>query len=548
MSSEPCSHLMNLDIGSILKGKLVSQKTQRLQCQDCQATDRLNLCLSCAYVGCSKYFLRKKPDHKDHCKAHDHPLAMDISSLNPMCLHCGKQVFGRHYSSLARQIVQKAFPRRSSRLHTDDEKSSDIEIDDEEDGDSSVTSGSESSTTSGGIRGIQNLGNTCFMNSIIQALSNCSPVRDQCLQNSARRRNSDAESTSIAVEFSRIMKELWLATQPPPSSYRSSLVPISPLSLYDTVLKAITSFSPAEQQDAQEFFTYFLDRFYKTVPKKLPLTTPIIDETTPSNDSKHPGGLDSLFRGLLLNKITCKDCGYTIRKEEPFFDLSLDLPHHFAIYQRRTRSQQKSTGCSLRDCIDDFTKVTELEEFECKKCKGKCTKQSSLMQLPQILCLHIKRFGMLESQRPRACKLASHVSFPIDDLVLEPINTEQHVKYDLSAAVVHRGNTLSSGHYLTYGRNDGRWFRFDDNRATEVSRDTLADDEVYMLFYERVGITASPPGSPSWSTSSQEFWSATSSPESDISSYAEASDEIPVINKKRKSANPTTSPKRIRHL
>jgi Ubiquitin carboxyl-terminal hydrolase len=170
------------------------------------------------------------------------------------------------------------------------------------------------------------------------------------------------------------------------------------------------------------------------------------------------------------------------------------------------------------------------------------------MQLPQILCLHIKRFGMLASQRPRACKLASHVSFPVDDLVLEPINTEQHVKYDLSAAVVHRGNTLSSGHYLTYGRNDGRWFRFDDNRATEVSRDTLANDQVYMLFYERVGITASPPGSPSWSTSSQEFWSATSSPESDISSYAEASDEIPVANKKRKSANPTTPSKRIRHL
>jgi hypothetical protein len=77
-------------------------------------------------------------------------------------LQCGKQVFGRHYSSLARQICQKAFPRRSSRLHPDEEKCSDIEIDDEEDDFSSVTSGSESSTTSGGIRGIQNLGNTCF--------------------------------------------------------------------------------------------------------------------------------------------------------------------------------------------------------------------------------------------------------------------------------------------------------------------------------------------------------------------------------------------------
>ncbi|KAJ2955270.1 hypothetical protein NQZ79_g8708 [Umbelopsis isabellina] len=467
-------------------------------------------------------------------------------------LQCGKQVFGRHYSSLARQICQKAFPRRSSRLHPDEEKGSDIEIDDEEEDFSSVTSGSESSTTSGGIRGIQNLGNTCFMNSIIQALSNCSPVRDHCLQSSTRRRNSDAESTSIAVEFCRIMKELWLATQPPPTSssiYRSSLVPISPLSLYDTVLKAITSFSPAEQQDAQEFFTYFLDRFYKTVPKKLPLAVnPSTEDTinTAVNDS-NPAGLDELFRGLLLNKITCKDCGYTTRKEEPFFDLSLDLPEHTAMYSRRTRSQHKSNVCSLADCIKDFTKVTELDEFQCTKCQGKCTKQTFLMQLPQVLCLHIKRFGMVASKRPKACKLTAHVSFPVDGLDLESIGSDP-ANYELSAAVVHRGNTLSSGHYLTYGRNDGRWFRFDDNRATEVSRETLADDEVYMLFYELVG-GRSPPGSPSWSTSSQEFWSATSSPESDISSYAEASDEpSSLVNKKRKtsvSAVPYT--KRLRH-
>jgi hypothetical protein len=203
---------------------------------------------------------------------------------------------------------------------------------------------------------------------------------------------------------------------------------------------------------------------------------------------------------------------------------------------------------STSDCIKDFTKITELEEFECKKCKGKCTKQSFLMQLPQVLCLHIKRFGMLASHRPKACKLTSHVTFPVDDLVLEPIGTEEHFSYDLSAAVVHRGNTLSSGHYLTYGRNDGRWFRFDDNRATEVSRETLSDDQVYMLFYERVGIS-SPPGSPSWSTSSQEFWSATSSPESDISSYAEASDETPIASpvKKRKSSVSASPTKRVRH-
>lgn len=169
------------------------------------------------------------------------------------------------------------------------------------------------------------------------------------------------------------------------------------------------------------------------------------------------------------------------------------------------------------------------------------------MQLPQVLCLHIKRFGMVASQRPKACKLTAHVSFPVDGLDLESIGSDP-ANYELSAAVVHRGNTLSSGHYLTYGRNDGRWFRFDDNRATEVSRDTLADDEVYMLFYELVG-GRSPPGSPSWSTSSQEFWSATSSPESDISSYAEASDEpSTLVNKKRKtSASTAPYTKRLRH-
>lgn len=57
-------------------------------------------------------------------------------------------------------------------------------------------------------------------------------------------------------------------------------------------------------------------------------------------------------------------------------------------------------------------------------------------------------------------------------------------RYDLAAVVCHHG-TAGAGHYTAYALNasSGAWYEFDDQYVTEVSADTVAGCQAYVLFY-----------------------------------------------------------------
>lgn len=91
-------------------------------------------------------------------------------------------------------------------------------------------------------------------------------------------------------------------------------------------------------------------------------------------------------------------------------DLSLDIP------------EPGSKHITLRECLDSFTRLEQLEESEkylCNTClvKQPCTKKFSIRQNPKTLCLQFKRFRWGTYTRQ---KLKDHVSFPLSGLDLTP--------------------------------------------------------------------------------------------------------------------------------
>uniref|UniRef100_A0AAG5DAL7 ubiquitinyl hydrolase 1 n=1 Tax=Anopheles atroparvus TaxID=41427 RepID=A0AAG5DAL7_ANOAO len=64
-------------------------------------------------------------------------------------------------------------------------------------------------------------------------------------------------------------------------------------------------------------------------------------------------------------------------------------------------------------------------------------------------------------------------------------------RYDLYAVCYHQGDTLETGHYTAACKNpyDGQWYRFDDQRVTHVTNDSIDEEiinnEAYLLFYQR---------------------------------------------------------------
>lgn len=150
----------------------------------------------------------------------------------------------------------------------------------------------------------------------------------------------------------------------------------------------------------------------------------------------------------------------------------------------------------LQDCLANFFATEELvgsEQYKCENCKTltNSTKTFRLAKVPEILCVHLKRFRY---DTYFSTKVNTPVHFPLDNLSLKPYCKEgtpaaaepEQSKYYLYAVVNHRGG-IGGGHYVAYARDDpkGRWFEYDDSCVTEKHAREVEHTEAYMLFYRR---------------------------------------------------------------
>ncbi len=100
--------------------------------------------------------------------------------------------------------------------------------------------------------------------------------------------------------------------------------------------------------------------------------------------------------------------------------------------------------------------------------------------------IQIKRF----SQRGSS-KISTHVSFPIDSLDLKQYMTTQNndsleTKYDLCSIINHTGN-VNGEHYISFCKHPAtdKWYKFDDSRVEQITREKLLEQQAYILFYIR---------------------------------------------------------------
>ncbi|XP_058429353.1 ubiquitin carboxyl-terminal hydrolase 3 isoform X3 [Marmota monax] len=357
------------------------------------------------------------------------------------------------------------------------------------------------STTTICATGLRNLGNTCFMNAILQSLSNIEqfccyfkelPAVELRNGKTAGRRTYHTRSqgdnnVSLVEEFRKTLCALWQGSQ----------TAFSPESLFYVVWKIMPNFRGYQQQDAHEFMRYLLDHLHLELQGGFNgvSRSAILQEnsTLPASNKCCINGastvVTAIFGGILQNEVNCLICGTESRKFDPFLDLSLDIPSQFR--SKRSKNQENGPVCSLRDCLRSFTDLEELDETElymCHKCKKKqkSTKKFWIQKLPKVLCLHLKRFHWTAYLRN---KVDTYVEFPLRGLdmkcyLLEPENSgPENCLYDLAAVVVHHGSGVGSGHYTAYATHEGRWFHFNDSTVTLTDEETVVKAKAYILFY-----------------------------------------------------------------
>ncbi|XP_026234611.1 ubiquitin carboxyl-terminal hydrolase 2a isoform X2 [Anabas testudineus] len=344
----------------------------------------------------------------------------------------------------------------------------------------SPTRDSVNSKSAQGLVGLKNLGNTCFMNSILQCLSNTHSLRDYCLHNSHRRdlNNNSRTNTALMEEFAKLIQTMWTSC---------SSEAISPSEFKTQIQRYAPRFVGYNQQDAQEFLRFLLDGLHNEVNRVTVRPRGTVEDFDHLPDeekgkkmwSKYLEREDSkivdLFVGQLKSTLTCSHCGFCSTVFDPFWDLSLPIAKGYG-------------EVSLMDCMRLFTKEDVLDGDEkptCYRCKARrrCTKKFTIQKFPKILVLHLKRF----SEARRTSKLSTFVNFPMKDLDLREFASENCINavYNLYAVSNHSGTTMG-GHYTAYCRNpnSGEWYTFNDSRVTPMSSSQVRSSDAYVLFYE----------------------------------------------------------------
>ncbi|KAF7653606.1 hypothetical protein LDENG_00080940 [Lucifuga dentata] len=378
------------------------------------------------------------------------------------------------YSGLSQSSTQEAFSSNSRTFSSSTWEMRNNGLSD------TPTRDSRNSKSAQGLVGLKNLGNTCFMNSILQCLSNTHNLRDYCLHNSHRRDlNNSRTNTALMEEFAKLMQTMWTS---------SSSEAVSPSEFKTQIQRYAPRFVGYNQQDAQEFLRFLLDGLHNeinrvTVRPRGPVEDfdHLLDEEKGKKMwSKYLEREDSkivdLFVGQLKSSLTCTHCGFCSTVFDPFWDLSLPI------------TKKGYSEVSLMDCMRLFTKEDILDGDEkptCYRCKARrrCTKKFTIQKFPKILVLHLKRF----SEARRTSKLSTFVNFPIKDLDLREFASESSINavYNLYAVSNHSGTTMG-GHYTAYCRNpsSGEWYTFNDSRVTPMSSSQVRSSDAYVLFYE----------------------------------------------------------------
>ncbi|KAM8973393.1 ubiquitin carboxyl-terminal hydrolase 44 [Pelodytes ibericus] len=286
-------------------------------------------------------------------------------------------------------------------------------------------------TVTPGVTGLRNLGNTCYMNSILQILSHLHIFRECFLQldlnqtqellaaaangktrssnkylpaadfttltqkhttkvaKSLVRRHSYSSGLSGGASNTRNME---LIQPKEPSSKHISLCHelhtlfqvmwsgkwalVSPFAMLHSVWRLIPAFRGYAQQDAQEFLCELLDK----VQQELETTGTRYPALIPNSQRKLIkqvlNVVNNIFHGQLLSQVTCLACDNKSNTVEPFWDLSLEFPERYHCSGKETASQRP---CLLTEMLAKFTETEALEGkiYACDQCNTKRRKFSS---------------------------------------------------------------------------------------------------------------------------------------------------------------------------
>ncbi|KAK9465510.1 hypothetical protein V1512DRAFT_45719 [Lipomyces arxii] len=323
-----------------------------------------------------------------------------------------------------------------------------------------------------GFVGLQNLANTCYVNSFTNQLYMNEDFRNLVFMISE---GEDALLIRALVELFGFMRYSW-QKMVDPSRYIESIVDFENKPIDISV-----------QMDVDEFYNLLFDRIEGQI-----------------SDASMKEAIKKCYGGSLLTQIKSKECAHVSERTEAFSAIQCDI-----------KGKQ-----NLIESLNSYVEGETLDgdnKYWCSQCLAHvdAEKRICLKEVPNHLIFHLKRFDF-DLQTMQRSKINELFEFPME-VDIEPYtfkhfaneDTEAGDRFRLVGILVHSG-TAESGHYYSYiadknaTDDSGRWVEFNDAEVALLAEDSIASMcfgggaqgvngelmekpySAYMLFYDRV--------------------------------------------------------------
>jgi len=313
-----------------------------------------------------------------------------------------------------------------------------------------------------GLSTLENLGNTCFLNTVIQCLCHTPAMAKYVLKGQYSTRNR------LWRRFAELIKTMTH------DNYR-----LSPNNFFREFVLAFKK-NNNDQEDFHEVLSFILNHFHEALQFKIQfkdqndgqLINASIKEL---NTGTKMSIITDLFLGQLHQRIQCSKCKNVSNTFPTFLDIVLRLD----------KTTDYRNIYNLLHAYCDKETLEDDEAYNCDHCgekKVKAYKKTTFWRLPQYLIIVLGRFDW------QGNKNSKFIDYPITGLDLSKHITypdKSTYIYDLYSVACHIGTTRG-GHYYTIALVNGQWTLFNDERFKSIHKlEEVVTPDAYVFFYKR---------------------------------------------------------------